>query len=209
MVNSLILPQETITSFQERIKILEKCLNSANPQDEIIAEIIELENSGLISLSKLIEDVIQLRYKLNKVIKLVNKLKENPQPDQLSVLLFVRYNFLIKEILDQCSEFSFIKNNKLREVFIDLILAALNTYKIIKKEASSLTYPQDETYTLAETRKHVIKSIIKVSVQFDVLTEDFVKSLDIEEDITPKESEAMLISLASTKKWDWVYRNLA
>ena len=207
MVYSFILPEETITNFQEKIEFLEKCLNNANPQDEIFAEIIELENSGLISLNKLIEEVKNLQYKLNKIIKFVKALKEKVELDQSSVILFVRYNFLLKEILEQCREFSFIKHSK--EIFMDIIVSTLVVYQKIKKEASSVTYSQHEIYILTETRRHVIQSIIKASVQFKVFTEDFLKSLELEDDITPKESEAILTSLASTKKWDYVYRKLA
>lgn len=207
MVYSFILPEETITNFQKKIEFMEKCLNNANPQDEIFAEIIELENSGLISLNKLIEEVKNLQYKLNKIIKFVKALKEKVELDQSSVILFVRYNFLLKEILDQCAEFSLIQHN--RVVFLDVILSVLGVYQEIKKETSSVTYSQDEIYILTETRKHVIQSIIKASLQFKVFTEDFFKSLELGDDITPKESEAMLTSLASTEKWDYVYRKLA
>ena len=207
MVYSFILPEETITNFQEKIEFLEKCLNNANPQDEIFAEIIELENSGLISLNKLIEEVKNLQYKLNKLIKFVKALKEKVELDQSSVILFVRYNFLIKEILEQCCEFSFIEHSK--GVFMDMIVSTLVGYQIIKKEASSVTYSQHEIYILTETRKHVIQSIIKASVQFKVFTEDFFKSLELGDDITPKESETTLTFLASIKKWDYVYRKLA
>ncbi|MEA5578962.1 hypothetical protein [Anabaena sp. UHCC 0451] len=207
MLHSFILQENTIHSFQERIEFLERCLNNANPQDEIFAEIIELENSGLISLNKLIEEVKKLQYKINKVLQFIKVLKEKVQLDQLSVLLVVRYNFLLKEILEQCCEFSFIEHSK--GVFMDMIVSTLEVYQEIKKKASYVTYSQHEIYILTETRKHVIQSIIKASVQFKVCTEDFFKSLELEDDITPKESEAMLISLASTKKWDYVYRKLA
>ncbi|OCQ99373.1 hypothetical protein BCD64_12580 [Nostoc sp. MBR 210] len=208
MVNSLILSLETIASFQKSIEILEKSLNDANPQDELVAEIIELKNSGLISISKLKEDVIKLQYNLHKVTKMVIVLREKTQFNQLPILLFIRYSFLLKAMLDQVHDFSLIKNKNITEIFLGLTLAALKTYQIIK-EASSLVYPQNEKYILAETGKHLIQSIFQASVQFNVIAEDFVESLDIEEDSIPQESEAMLISLASTKKWDWVYRNLA
>lgn len=207
MVYSFILPEEAITKFQEKIEFLEKCLNNANPQDEIFAEIIELENSGRISLNKLIEEVKNLQYKLNKLIKFVKALKEKVELDQSSVILFVRYNFLIKEILEQCCEFSFIEHSK--GVFMDMIVSTLLLYQKIKTEASSVTYSQHEIYILTETRKHVIQSIIKASLQFKVFTEDFFKSLELEDDITPKESETTLTFLASIKKWDYVYRKLA
>lgn len=210
MVNSFILAPETIANFQERIENLEKCLNNPNPQDELFAEIMELENSGLISRSQLLEDVIQLRYKVNKFVKLAKALKEKVQLDQLPVILFVRYSFLLKEILDQCSELSFIQHNKTREVFIDMIVAALKKYEIIN-EVSFLTYPQDEQYILVETLKHVVQSIIKSCLQFNLITEDdeFVKLFQQKYDVISKESEAMLTFLASKKKWDWVYKNLA
>ncbi len=207
MVYSFILPEETIANFQEKIEFLEKCLNNANPQDEIFAEIIELENSGRISLNKLIEKVKNLQYKLNKLIKFVKALKEKVELDQSSVILFVRYNFLIKEILEQCCEFSFIEHSK--GVFMDMIRSTLLLYQKIKEEASSVTYSQHERYILTETRKHVIQSIIKASVQFKVFPEDFFKSLELEDDITPQESETTLTFLASIKKWDYVYRKLA
>ncbi|AFY44399.1 hypothetical protein [Nostoc sp. PCC 7107] len=209
MVNSLILPPETIAKFQKSIEILEKCLNDANPQDELVAEIIELENSGMITLSQLLDKLTELKYKLDKFNKLVDKLEKKSQPDQLSILLFVRYSFLLQEILEKCSELNFIKHENTRQVFIKYIRVVLNTYLIIINEASSLTYPHDEEYILVETGKYVIQSIIKACLQFNLLTEEFTKLLEQKDDIIPKESEAMLISLASTKKWDWVYSNLA
>jgi hypothetical protein len=206
MVHSFTFPQEMIDSIQERIKFLERCLNDPNPQDEAMAEIRELANSRQISISQLRNKVIQLQDKLNKFIKLVQVLKAKDKEDKLSLLLFVRYNFLFKEILDQYWDFIFIKPGQ--RIFLKLIIDAENLYKLIQNEDDFRCYPHDEQYILKETTKHLIQSLIKVGLRISILTEEEAKALKME-DIIPQESEAMLISLASTKKWDQVYRNLA
>jgi uncharacterized coiled-coil protein SlyX len=70
MVYTLTFPQEIIDSIQERIEVLEKCLNDANLQDEAMAEILELVNSLQISLSQLEDELKQLIDKLDRVTKL-------------------------------------------------------------------------------------------------------------------------------------------
>ena len=206
MVHSFILPQETIANIQAQLEILERCLNNATPQDEAMAEILELANSRQISLNQLREEMRQLQYKFDKFLKLVKVLKENLQQGELSVLLFVRYNFLLKEILDKYWDFIFIKHG--RKIFTKLICDAENLHITIKNEAEFGTYLKDEVYILEEAIKHLIQSLVIVGSRINILSEEEVNALELA-DITPKETETMLTSLASTKKWDWVYRNLA
>lgn len=209
MVHTFTFPQEMIDSIQERVEVLERCLNDANPQDEAMAEIRELANSRQISLSQLREEVIQLQDKLNKVIKLVNALKEKVKQDKSLILLLVKYYFLLKEILDKYVDFLLIKDGI--ERLSDLIVDSLNLTEIIYFHDTisySGIYPDDEQYIMVETIKHFRQSLISASLRIKALYEVNINIFDLG-DNTPQESEAMLISLASTKKWDQVYRNLA
>lgn len=209
MVHSFTFPQKIIDSIQERIEFIERCLNDANPQDEAMAEIIELANSRQISFGQLKEELIQLQYKHNKLIKLVKALKEKVQQDKSLILLSVKYYFLLKEILDKYVDFLFIKDGI--EMFNDLIVDSQNVTKIIyfhKIINYSGIYPDDEQYIMVETIKHFRQSLIRASLRIQALYEVKIDIFDLG-DNTPQESEAMLISLASTKKWDQVYRNLA
>ncbi|NET70826.1 MAG: hypothetical protein F6K62_07655 [Sphaerospermopsis sp. SIO1G2] len=61
---------------------------------------------------------------------------------------------------------------------------------------------------MVESLKHLLQSLIKCSLRSNAFTESEINAFNLG-DITPQESEAMLISLASTKKWDYVYRKLA
>ena len=69
-------------------------------------------------------------------------------------------------------------------------------------------YSLNEQYIFEETNKHLMQSLIKFGLRTSILTEEESKGFKIEDNI-PQASEAMLISLASTEKWDYVYRKLA
>ncbi|WP_217359414.1 hypothetical protein [Anabaena sp. UHCC 0204] len=198
-----------IDSIQERIEVLERCLNNANPEDEKMAEIFELANSRQISFSQVQYEMIKLLYKLNKFIKLAVALKVKKQQNELSLLLFVRYIFLFKEILDQYWDFIFTKHGK--EIFTRLITDVMNTensHNLMQNKAESQFYSLDKQYIFEETSKHLMQSLIKFSLRTKLLSEEEAIAFNKEDNI-PQESEAMLISLASTEKWDYVYRKLA
>ncbi|WP_445633216.1 hypothetical protein NSTC745_04851 [Nostoc sp. DSM 114161] len=206
MVHSFTFPQEIITSIQERLEILEKCLNDANPQDEAMAEILELANSRQISLDRLADDIKLYRQKTDKLIRLSKKTEETVKQGEPQVLLFVRCNFLLKQILDEYSDFLLDKGGKKylkiqTDGFVEL-------YKQFKSENISTGDRKDEDYVIVETLKHVLQSIIRVSLRANALSQEDINALDLG-DITPQESEVMLTFLASKKKWDWVYKNLA
>jgi hypothetical protein len=59
-----------------------------------------------------------------------------------------------------------------------------------------------------ETQKHLLQTLIKASLRVNALTEEEINTFNLG-DITPQVSETMLISLASTEKWDYVYKKLA
>jgi len=206
MVHSFTFPQEIITSIQERLEILEKCLNDANPQDEAMAEILELANSRQISLDQLKQEAREMLYQLHKFINLDKKLKGKEVQENLSIILFVRYGFLYKKIMD--NYWDFFLNQKGKELVKLMTLSLGNFCSEYKKESDSQAYGKDEVYIIVETLKHIIKSVITVALKLNILNEEEINALDLG-DITPQETEVMLTSLASTKKWDLVYRNLA
>lgn len=211
MLHSFTFPQDIIDSIQERIKVLERCLNDANLQDEAMAEILELANTRQISISQLADTVMELQYKINKFIKFAEVLKVKEHQNELSLILFVRYHFLFKQILDQYWDFMFINQGKKifsKLIKLSLILDENKLQKNITNEDNYACYSNEEKYILAETNKHLIKSLIEVSLRINILTQEEINAFNLG-DITPQESEAMLISLASTKKWDYVYRKLA
>ncbi|BAZ28672.1 hypothetical protein NIES4074_11060 [Cylindrospermum sp. NIES-4074] len=205
MVHSFTFPQEIIDSIQERIEVLERCLNDANPQDEAISEILELANSRQISLSQLKEEARQMLYLLHKFLKLDKKLKEKEQQDDLSLLLFVRYNFLYKEIMDKY--WDFFLNKEGREAVKAMTLSLGILYReLLRKEFDE--DQKDELYIIVETQKHLIQSVYTVALKLNLLTQEKFNAMNLKNYIL-QESETTLTFLASMKKWDQVYKNLA
>ncbi|GAX36795.1 hypothetical protein [Nodularia sp. NIES-3585] len=202
MVNRFILPQETISIFQEQLAILERCLNDANLQDEVTAEILELANIRQISLIQLREEFRQFRDKVKKLIKWGKGLKEG----ELAVLLGIKSNLLTKEIADKYWYFLSLQNGK--EAFKIKTLKYIDMYQESIIEAGYVWNQYEDLYLLIESLKHLIPSLIQASVRINAISEEEINALELG-DITPQESETMLISLASTKKWDEVYKNLA
>lgn len=207
MVYSFTFPQEIIDSIQERIEFIERCLNDANPQDEAIAEIFELANSRQISLSQLREEFEQFSYKLNRFTKLLQAFNEKVTKGELAILLCVRCNFTLKQIVDiSCN---LLLKIDIRQTLKTLTLNLVKEFKKIRVEfISDIFHEEFEIYILVESTKHLLQSLIKASLRVNALSEEEINAFELG-DITPQESEAMLISLASTKKWDQVYRNLA
>lgn len=206
MVHSFTFPQKIIDSIQERIEVLERCLNDANPQDEAIAEILELANSRQISLSQLREEFEQFSYKLNRFTKLRQAFNEEVTKGELAILLGLRCNFTLKEIVDIF--WDLLLKNDSREILKDITMSFVQNFKKFQIELMSEMDQENELYIILESLKHLIQSLIKASLRVNALSEEEINAFNLG-DITPQESEAMLISLASTKKWDQVYRNLA
>jgi 6-pyruvoyl-tetrahydropterin synthase len=209
MLHTFTFPQEMIDSIQERIEVLERCLNNANPQDEAIAEMIELANSRQVSLSQLTEEFKQFREKFLRSMKLCKIFIEKGTQGQVVPLAFVRYNFLQKEIVEEYWDF-FIRVFKI-ETIKEQTIQRIDLYQLTKNEdefGSDKNVEKYVLYILLETQKHLLQTLIKASLRVNALTEEEINTFNLG-DITPQESEAMLTSLASTKKWDYVYRKLA
>ncbi|WP_341528572.1 hypothetical protein WKK05_04355 [Nostoc sp. UHCC 0302] len=181
-------------------------MNDANVQDEAMAELLELANSRQISLNQLREELKQFRHKFDKLNQLIEKFISQLEQGELIVLLCVRYNFLLKEIID--NYWYFLEKKNCIEFIKNQTLNSVAAYKDLKSKTSSGSSQEDDNYIIVETLKHVIQSCIKASFQINALSKEEVNALHLG-DITPQETETMLTSLASTKKWDWVYRNLA
>ena len=209
MLHTFTFPQEMIDSIQERIEVLERCLNNANPQDEAIAEMIELANSRQVSLSQLTEEFKRFRGKFLRSMKLCKIFIEKGTQGQVVPLAFVRYNFLQKEIVEEYWDF-FIRVFKI-ETIKKQTIQRIDLYQLTKNEdefGSDKNVEKYVLYILLETQKHLLQTLIKASLRVNALTEEEINTFNLG-DITPQESEAMLTSLASTKKWDYVYRKLA
>ncbi|MBE9055382.1 hypothetical protein [Sphaerospermopsis sp. LEGE 08334] len=209
MINTLTFPQEIIDSIQERIEVLERCLNNANPQDEAVADMIELSNSRQVSLSQLTEELKQFREKFLRSMKLCEIFIEKGTQGQVVPLAFVRYNFLQKEIVEEYWDF-FIRVFNIESIKKQTI-ERIDLYQLTKNEhefGNDKNVEKYVLYILLETQKHLLQTLIKASLRVNALTQEEINAFNLG-DITPQESEAMLISLASTKKWDYVYRKLA
>ncbi|OBQ41766.1 MAG: hypothetical protein AN485_01285 [Anabaena sp. MDT14b] len=209
MLHTFTFPQEMIDSIQERIEVLERCLNNANPQDEAIAEMIELANSRQVSLSQLTEEFKQFREKFLRSMKLCKIFIEKGTQGQVVPLAFVRYNFLQKEIVEEYWDF-FIRVFKI-ETIKKQTIQRIDLYQLTKNEdkfGSDKNVEKYVLYILLETQKHLLQTLIKASLRVNALTEEEINTFNLG-DITPQVSETMLISLASTEKWDYVYKKLA
>jgi hypothetical protein len=217
MVYSFTFPQEMINSIQERIEVLERCLNDANPQDEQMAEMIEFANIRAMSLIQLKEELRKLIKKLIKRRKLYQVICEKSTKGELPLLLYVKHYFIMKEIVDiEFLEFDLhlITNNLefLKKMTIGFVEIFNQSKEIFNQSKIEILHIVDKDfYTLSilrESCKHLLQSLIKACLKTNLFTEEEINAFNLG-DITPQESEAMLISLASTKKWDYVYRKLA
>lgn len=207
MVYSFTFPQEIIDSIQERIEILERCLNDPNPQDEKMAEIHELVNIEEIAVIQLQEELLKLIEKFIRVRKLSQVILEKSSNGEHFfnyLLLYVRWYFMYKEIID--SDSSLIINGEILKKMTIGFVEIYNQYKC-QKETLDKVY-ESEIYIRIESLKHLLQSLIKACLRTNVFTQQEINTFNLG-DIRPQESEAMLISLASTKKWDYVYRKLA
>ena len=211
MVSIFTSPPEMFDSIQvqEKIEVLERCLNDANPQDEAIAEMIELAHSRQVPLSQLTEEFKQFREKFLRSMKLCEIFMEKGTQGQVVPLAFVRYYFLQKEIVEEYWDF-FIRVFNI-ETIKKTTIQKIDIYQLTKNEdefGSDKNVEKYVLYILLETQKHLLQTLIKASLRVNALTEEEINTFNLG-DITPQVAETMLISLASTKKWDYVYRKLA
>ncbi|MBE9236599.1 hypothetical protein IQ227_11325 [Anabaena aphanizomenioides LEGE 00250] len=211
MVYSFTFPEEIIDSIQERIEVLERCLNDPNPQDEKMAEILELVNIQEISVIQLQEELLKLIEKFIRVRKISQVILEkssNGEHPFNQLLLSIKQYFMMKEIIDSDS-FLIINGESLKKMTIGFV-EIYNQYKFQRETLDKvfLKLCESEIYIWIESLKHLLQSLIKACLKTKIFTEQEINAFNLG-DITPQESEAMLISLASTKKWDYVYRKLA
>jgi hypothetical protein len=195
---------------QEKIEVLERCLNNSNPQDEKIAGMLWFANTRQISLIQLKEELEQLLESLIKRRKLCQVIYEKSTKGELPLLLYVRHYFIMKEIVDIGfinSDLHLIINNQdtLKELTISFVelfnQSKIENVHIVDKDFYKV-------YIVRESLKHLIQSLVKACLKVNVFTKEEINAFNMG-DITPLESEAMLISLASIKEWDQTYINIA
>ncbi|WP_096571990.1 hypothetical protein [Sphaerospermopsis kisseleviana] len=153
-----------------------------------------------------VDDLMELYQKITNYNKISDKFQAKKEQGELDIKLFVRLNFILKGILDKYLYF-FIEDSD-KESIKRMTLDAVKFYKKTEHFSVNRSDIKDENFLILETKKHLIQSLIKASLQIKALSEEEINAFNLG-DITPQESEAMLISLASTKKWDYVYRKLA
>ena len=142
-------------------------------------------------------------------MKLCKIFIEKGTQGQVVPLAFVRYNFLQKEIVEEYWDF-FIRVFKI-ETIKKQTIQRIDLYQLTKNEdkfGSDKNVEKYVLYILLETQKHLLRTVIKASLRVNALTEEEINTFNLG-DITPQVSETMLISLASTEKWDYVYKKLA
>ncbi|MEH2253665.1 hypothetical protein [Nostoc sp.] len=206
MTQSFMLTQETISTFQAQIALFEQCLHFPNAQHEASAELVEIANTRQISLDELKQEMVQLAQKLGKLVKLLEKIKEGANGGELAGLYFVKSNFLLKEILEACWDLYLEENVK--KAFEELTSVSVALYKNVKSAVSPETPKKDINYVVLETLKHSLKSMIEAGLKVNAFSQEEVSAFDLG-DITPQESETVLIFLSTMKKWEPVYKRLA
>ena len=207
MTLSLMLIQETISTFQTQVELFEQCLHFPNAQHEFSAELAEIASIRGISQDELKQEIVQFKQKLDRLLKLVDKISETANKGELAVLLyFVKSVFLLKEILEVDWDL-FLGNDK-REAIKDVTSGFVVIYKEIKNAVSPETPKKDGNYVALETLKHGLKSMIEAGLRVNAFSQEEVNAFDLG-DITPQESETVLIFLSTMKKWEPVYKRLA
>jgi hypothetical protein len=205
MTQCFILTQE-ISKFQTQVELLEQCLCRPNAEHEIEAEMSELANTRQISRDQLKQEIAQLRQKLHRISNLNQKFGEKVSEGQLPLLYLVKSNFLLKEILEMY--WDFLLGDIGKEFIKDQTSASVTLYKALKSLVTPET-PKDEIgYVVVETLKHSISALIKAGLRVNAFSQGEVNALDLG-DITPQESETVLVFLSTMKKWEPIYKRLA
>ncbi|MEH2149519.1 hypothetical protein [Nostoc sp.] len=207
MTQSFMLTQETISTFQAQVELFEQCLHFPNIQHNVSAEIAEIANTRSISLDELKQEIAQFKQKLDRLFKLLDKISETANKGEITVLLyFVKSVFLLKEILE--ANWDFFLGNDEREAIKKITSGFVVIYKEIKNAVSPETPKKDGNYVALETLKHGLKSLIEAGLRVNAFSQEEVNTFDLG-DITPQESETVLIFLSTMKKWEPVYKRLA
>ena len=207
MTLSFMLIQETISTFQAQGELFEQCLHFPNAQHEFSAELAEIASIRGISQDELKQEIVQFKQKLDRLLKLVDKISETANKGESAVLLyFVKSVFLLKEILEVDWDL-FLGNDK-REAIKNVTSGSVVIYKELKNAVSPETPKKDGNYVALETLKHGLKSMIEAGLRVNAFSQEEVNAFDLG-DITPQESETVLIFLSTMKKWEPVYKRLA
>ncbi|MEH2398818.1 hypothetical protein [Nostoc sp.] len=207
MTLSFMLIQETISTFQAQVEMFEQCLHFPNAQHEFSAELAEIASTRGISQDELKQEIVQFKQKLDRLLKLLEKISETANKGESAVLLyFVKSVFLLKEILEVDWDL-FLRNDK-REAIKKATSGCVALYKEIKNAVSPETPKKDGSYVALETLKYGLKSMIEAGLRVNAFSQEEVNAFDLG-DITPQESETVLIFLSTMKKWEPVYKRLA
>lgn len=201
-----MLTQETISTLQAQVELFEQCLHFPNARHQVSAELAEIANTRGISQDELRQKIAQLKEKLDRLFRLLDKISETANEGDLSVLYFVKSIFLSKEIFEP--DWDFFLGNEKREAIKNLTSGFLVTYNAIKNIASPESPKKDGSYVALETLKHGLNSLIEVGLRVNAFSQEEVNAFDLG-DITPQESETVLIFLSTMKKWGPVYKRLA
>lgn len=207
MTQSEILIQEAISAYRLQVNLLEKRLCSTDGQENIQLKLVELGNGDNLSLESLKENVDKIQQKIDKLILLnqkINKLFKFGQKinDESTLLYFIKFNFLLKEIVSIDLEFL---NSQLIKLLIDIYVPFYKKVQNIDKIEGS---NKDNIHIILEVLKHVLKILFDIGLQKEVFSESGIIAFDLG-DITPQESETVLIFLSTMKKWEPVYKRLA
>ncbi|MEH1822117.1 MAG: hypothetical protein V7L31_24085 [Nostoc sp.] len=205
MTQSFMLTQKTISTLQAQVELFEQCLHFPNAQHEVNAQLAEMANTKGISQDELRQEITQFKQKLERLAKAFNQISEKPE-EELIVLYFVKFVFLLNELLETYWDF-FLRKDA-REAIKQVILKLVALYKEAKNAVSPITPKKDADYVVIETLKHSLNSLIKVGLQVSAFSPEEINAFDLG-DITPQESETMLIFLSTMKKWEPVYKRLA
>jgi hypothetical protein len=122
------------------------------------------------------------------------------------MLYFVKFSFLLKETVESYWDL-FLREHR-KQMIKELALRFVDLYKQVKSEASSDTPKDEADYVFVEALKHSMKSLIEVGLRVNAFSQEEVKALDLG-DITPQESETVLVFLSTMKKWEPIYKRLA
>ncbi|HYX19154.1 MAG TPA: hypothetical protein VE944_33340 [Nostoc sp.] len=210
MTLSSMLTQETISTLQAQVELFEQCLHFPNAQHEVNAQLAEIANTRGMSQDEVRQEIAQFKQKINKLFKLLDKISDTASKGDLVALMYlVKSIFLLKEVLEADWDF-FLGNNKndKREVIKNITSVSVVIYKEIKKAVSPETPKKDSNYVALETLKHGLKSMIEQGLKVNAFSQEEVNAFDLG-DITPQESETVLIFLSTMKKWEPVYKRLA
>lgn len=200
-----MLTQETISTLQAQVELFEQCLHFPNAQHQVSAELAEIANTRDISQDELGQVIAQLQEKLHRLVKLLNKIRETTKEESTN-LYFVKCIFLLKEILE--TDWDFFLGKEGTEAIKRLTSGGVLLYKEIKNLVGSETPKKESSYVVVEALKHNLKSLIEAGLRVNAFSQEEVNAFDLG-DITPQESETMLIFLSTMKKWESVYKRLA